>query len=120
MKKNSALKNSLNGINVAIEKEHNLLYIMIYIIVVLALSFIFPVNLYEVLILVVTFGITLSLELVNTAIESVTDLACKKENELAKIAKDSAGASLFIMIMICIVSNVIIFLPKILESFGLI
>lgn len=111
----NSLKNSLNGINYAIEKEHNLIYIMSFVVIVLGLAVILKVNTYEILALVITSGITFSLELINTAIEAVTDLANAKENDLAKISKDSAGASLFIMTIVTIFTVLIIFIPKIIE-----
>ena len=111
----NSLKNSLNGINYAIEKEHNLIYIMSFVVIVLGLAVILKVNTYEILALVITSGITFSLELINTAIEAVTDLANAKENDLAKISKDSAGASLFIMTIVTIFTVSIIFIPKIIE-----
>ena len=109
------LWNCLNGINYAIEKEQNLIYIMAFVVVVLGLAVVLKVNTYEILALVITSGITFSLELVNTAIEAVTDLAYSRENELAKISKDSAGASVFIMTVITIITVLIIFIPKIIE-----
>lgn len=109
------LGNCLNGINYAIEKEQNLIYIMAFVVIVLGLAVVLKVNTYEILALVITSGITFSLELVNTAIEAVTDLAYSRENDLAKISKDSAGASLFIMTMVTIITVLIIFIPKIIE-----
>ena len=109
------LSNCLNGINYAIEKEHNLIYIMTFVVIVLGLAVILKVNTYEILALVITSGITFSLELVNTAIEAVTDLAYSRENDLAKISKDSASASVFIMTIITIITVLIIFIPKIIE-----
>ena len=113
-----ALKPVMDGLNYAIEKEHNLIYIMLFIIVELGLSIFFKIELYEILIIVVTTGITFSLELINTSIEALTDLVTTKNNNLAKIAKDSSAASLFIMIMITIISTLIIFVPKIIEYVG--
>lgn len=109
------LGNSLNGINYAIEKEHNLIYIMTFVVIVLGLAVILKVNTYEILALVITSGLTFCLELINTAIEAVTDLAYSRENDLAKISKDSAGASVFIMTVITIITVLIIFIPKIIE-----
>lgn len=112
---NDRLGNCLNGINYAIEKEQNLIYIMAFVVIVLGLAVVLKVNTYEILALVITSGITFSLELINTAIEAVTDLAYSRENDLARISKDSASASLFIMTMVTIITVLIIFIPKIIE-----
>ena len=116
--KGFSFKPTIDGLNYAIEKEHNLIYIMLFITIILGLSIFFKVELYEILILVVTSGITFSLELINTSIESLTDLVTTKNNNLAKIAKDSSAASLFIMVMITIISTLIIFVPKIINYIG--
>lgn len=115
-----AVHNALNGITYAIEKEHNLLYIMGFILLVLILSIFLPVNMYEVLTIIIVAGITFCIEMMNTSIEAVTDLVTTKENELAKIAKDSASSAVFIMTIVSVVTFLVIFVPKILESVGLI
>ena len=57
------------------------------------------------------FGMVISLELVNTAVEAVVDLVTEERKPLAKIAKDTAaGAVLFTAIMAVII-GCIIFIP---------
>ena len=57
------------------------------------------------------FGMMISLELVNTAVEAVVDLVTEERKPLAKIAKDTAaGAVLFTAIMAVIIGG-IIFIP---------
>ena len=50
----------------------------------------------------------------NTAIETTIDLMCKEFNIKAKIAKDTASASVFVLAIIAVVGGIYIFLPKIL------
>ena len=60
----------------------------------------------------ILFGLIISLELVNTAIEAVVDLVTEEKKPLAKKAKDAAaGAVLFSAIMAAII-GLWIFLPK--------
>ena len=42
------------------------------------------------------FGLILSLELVNTALEAVVDLVTKEKKPLAKIAKDTAAGAVLV------------------------
>lgn len=65
----------------------------------------------------ILFGLVISLELVNTAVEAVVDLVTEERKPLAKKAKDAAaGAVLFSAIMAAIIGCVI-FLPKIFALF---
>lgn len=113
--KGNIWKNSLNGIKYAIENEYNLIYIMCFIVIVLSLVIFFAVSISELLAIIITSGITMAIELINTSIEAATDLITNKENELARISKDSASASLFIMTFITIITILVIFIPKIIK-----
>ena len=53
----------------------------------------------------------------NTAIEATIDLVCKTFNINAKIAKDTAAASVFILSIVAIIGGIYIFLPKIIALF---
>ena len=67
----------------------------------------------EVSIISVTSGLVLTLELVNTAIESIVDLTVKQSyHELAKVAKDcAAGAVLVSALVALLVASTLIFPP---------
>lgn len=71
----------------------------------------------EWLICLILFGLVISLELVNTAIEACVDLVTEEKKPLAKKAKDAAaGAVLFSAIMAAII-GLAIFLPKLAAVF---
>lgn len=59
------------------------------------------------------FGV-LSLELVNSAIERVVDLATKELHPLAKLAKDFAAGAVLIYAILSVIVGLIIFLPKLI------
>ena len=65
-------------------------------------------------------GLILGLELVNTAVEAVLDLASEDYHPLAKKAKDTAAGAVLIAAIAAAVIGVIIFGPKLLAVFGLI
>ena len=58
------------------------------------------------------FGLIMSLELVNTAVESVVDLVTEERRPLAKLAKDAAAGAVLIASIMAAVAGLIIFLPK--------
>lgn len=68
----------------------------------------------EVAILALTVGAVMTLELVNTALESVVDLAVGHNyHELAKIAKDCAAGAVLISAMVSVVVAASLLLPPI-------
>ena len=65
--------------------------------VAIVLSFVFHLTPVEVAVMGLTIGAVLTMELINTALESVVDLTVKQTyHELAKIAKDCAAAAVLI------------------------
>lgn len=68
----------------------------------------------------ILFGLILGLELVNTAVEAVVDLASEDYHPLAKKAKDTAAGAVLIAAIAAAVIGVIIFGPKLLAVLGLI
>jgi diacylglycerol kinase (ATP) len=67
----------------------------------------------EMAVIGLTIGAVLTLELLNTAIESVVDLTVKQTyHELAKIAKDCAAAAVLISSLVAISVAATLLLPK--------
>lgn len=63
----------------------------------------------------ILFGMVMSLECVNTAVEAVVDLATQERHPLAKKAKDAAAGAVLIAAIFAAVIGLWIFLPKLLE-----
>lgn len=104
---------ALDGIKYAIKYEHNFIIIIMAIIVTTILGFIFKINGYEWLFIIMCFALVFGCELLNSAIEAAVDLVTIEENKLAKISKDcGSGATLTFAIMSLMVA-LIIFIPKI-------
>ena len=61
------------------------------------------------------FGLILSLELVNTALEAVVDLVTEERRPLAKLAKDTAAGAVLIAAIMAAGVGLLIFVPKVLE-----
>lgn len=62
----------------------------------------------------ILFGLILSLELVNTAIEAVVDLVTEERKPLAKLAKDTAAGAVLVAAIMAAGVGILIFVPKIL------
>ena len=61
----------------------------------------------------------LSLELINTAIEAVCDLAAPHAHPLAKTAKDTAAAAVLLAAIVSILVGLLLFLPAITDKLRL-
>ena len=66
----------------------------------------------EISIIAITSGLVLTLELVNTAIESIVDLTVKQSyHELAKIAKDCAAGAVMVSALVALLVAATLLLP---------
>lgn len=106
---------AFRGIGEVLPKERNLKIHLTIMALVIISGIVFKISITEWLICTILFGMVISLELVNTAIEKTVDICMPEINEQARIAKDvSAGAVLIGAITSALV-GIIIFLPKGIE-----
>ncbi len=106
---------AFEGIWTGIKKERNMKIHCLAVILVTAAGIFFGITATEWCICFLLFGMVVSLELVNTAVEAVVDLVTEEKKPLAKIAKDTAaGAVLFTAIMAVFI-GCIIFIPYAFE-----
>ena len=63
-------------------------------------------------ILIILFGLVITSELINTAIETLTNLVSPEYHPLAKLAKDTAAGAVLVMSIAAAVIGIIIFAPK--------
>lgn len=106
-----SFKYALEGIWVALKDEPNLLIHLVITLLVILLGFYFNISLFEWLILVLTFGLVISLELTNTAIEEAVDSFTESEHPSAKKAKDVAAGAVLIASITAVIIGLLIFLP---------
>ena len=121
-KKKKGIKKFLNsftypikGLKYAYRNEQNLVFDIGMALLVVIAGFLFKVSVTEWALLALTIGMVLSLELVNTAIEAVVDLVTEEYHPLAKVAKDTSAAAVFVCAIAAVVVGLIIFLPKVID-----
>ena len=107
----------IKGLRYAYRNEQNLALDVGVALLVTIAGFIFKLNLVEWAILALTIGLVISCELINTAIEAVVDLVTEDYHPLAKVAKDTAAAAVFVFAIIAVIVGLIIFLPKVIALF---
>ena len=111
------IKYSLNGIKAYMDEGKSFFIYTFCAIVEIILGFVFHINGLEWILIICMLGIILSVELLNTAIESVCDLVTKEYSPFVKIAKDCGSGATFIIFVVMLILNIIIFSPKIVALF---
>ena len=110
----NSFKYALEGIFTALKAEKNMKIHFLIIILVIVLGIILKISKAEWIICIILFGLVISMELINTAIENTVDLITKEKNEQAKIAKDVAAGAVLVSAITSAIIGLIIFVPKIL------
>ena len=101
------------GIITSFKTERNMkIHVFVMILVIIA-GIVFKVRLLDWIILVIMFGLVISAELFNTAIETIVDMITMEKNEKAKIAKDVAAGAVLVLAFASVIVGLIIFIPKI-------
>ena len=100
------------GIKVVFGSEANMkIHIGIAILVVIC-GFIFSISITEWIECLLCIGLVFGMEMMNTAIENVVDLASPKLHPLAGKAKDIAAGAVLICAIISVIIGLLIFVPK--------
>lgn len=105
----------IKGLKYAYRNEQNLAVDVGIALIVIIVSFLLKVSLIEAAILALTIGLVIALELVNTSIEATVDLVTEDYHPLAKVAKDTSAAAVFVFAIASVVVGLVIFLPKIIN-----
>ena len=69
------------------------------------------------MIVLLTIGLVISLELMNTSIENAIDMAMPEIHPLAKASKDISAAAVLFSSVIAFIVGIMIYLPKIIDLF---
>ena len=112
----SMLKSILRGFGYAakgilrtVRQERNFRIHLVAVVRVSCFSALYGVTAEQWIILVILFGLVLSLELLNTAVEKTVDLMTSDRHPLAEIAKDAAAGSVLISAVASVVVAVLMF-----------
>jgi diacylglycerol kinase len=105
------------GIRYTLRTQPNVWIELAAVAVVIAAGIWLRISGVEWALLILTFGVILALEAVNTAIETVVDLASPHYHPLAKIAKDTAAGALLIAVFSSVGVAAFIFGPRLYQLF---
>ena len=110
-----SLSLAFHGLKNAWKKEQNFRIEIIALIFISALGFYLRINLLEWIWILISAFLVISAELLNTAIERLTDLVVeRRKTSLAKQAKDIAAAAVLTLSFQALIAGSVVFVPKIL------
>ena len=105
---------AFNGISYTFKNSRNFKIQVIFSFLSLILGSLFQLDKIDYLILLLTIFSVLSLEILNTSLESLVDLVVKKKfSHLAKIAKDCSAGAVLLASINSVIIGLCLFIPKI-------
>jgi diacylglycerol kinase len=108
---------AFNGLKILFREEHNARVHLVAAIMAIAAGFFFRINANEWLAIVLSIGLVISAEAMNSAIENIADFISPERNDAIKRIKDLAAAAVLICALTAVVVGLMVFLPKVLHLF---
>ena len=106
---------ALSGIVHAFKGNRNIRIHTIIAILVLLASFLLGLTKLEKIIILLAIVLVIASEMINTAIEEMTDLITDEHKQEAKAAKDVAAGMVLVTAIGTIIVGIVIFVPYIIE-----
>ena len=106
---------AFNGIIEALKEERNLCIHFTAMSLVIIVGLDFDITKSEWMTCVILFGLVISLELVNTAVEATIDLCCPDIHPKAKFAKYTAAGAVLVAAIAAMIEGLVIFLPYVIS-----
>ena len=110
----NSFKYAISGIKLAFIEERNMKIHFLAMALVIILGIILKISKLEWIICIILFSLVISTELINTALETLTNVVMPEKNEKAKITKDVAAGAVLVMAIVSAIIGMMIFIPKIL------
>lgn len=99
-------------------QHQNIRFHMMMAVVAVIISYLLKISYIEYLFVFITIFFVIICEMMNTAIEEMTNLITTDHRKEAKIAKDVAAAAVFLSAAFSVIVGLIIFLPKVIQLLG--
>ena len=108
----NSLHNAWTGIIETIKTERNFKIHLFVASTVLFLSLYLKLNSIEFTVILITIGLVLSLEMLNTSIETLADQVDANYNESIKKVKDASAGAVLVFSISAVIAGLLIFIPK--------
>ncbi len=109
----ASFKFAVAGLVYALKTQRNLRLHMLATLVVFGLSYYLQLTVTELLFVVFATALVIMMEMVNTAVEAVVDLASEELHPLARIAKDVAAGAVLVSAINALVVALLVLWPRV-------
>lgn len=113
----NSIKYSMAGLRYAYKNEQSMTIHVSVTALTIILGLVFEITAIEWIICIFLLGLIMATELINTALEAVVDLCTQDYHPLAKVAKDTASAAVFVFSCFSFIIGLIIFVPYVIDLF---
>ncbi|MEK7213476.1 MAG: diacylglycerol kinase [Patescibacteria group bacterium] len=103
------------GLSHAFKHEQNFRLQIVASLVVLAATFVFPLKIWEIILIILLCVMVLTMELLNTALENFADLLKPRLHHYVYIIKDVMAAAVLLTSLGALIIGLIIFLPHLIN-----
>lgn len=111
----STFRYAIEGIGYGLKTQRNLRVHVICAVLAAGAAAFFHLTPTKWAVLLLTIALVIALELINTAIESVVDLASPDIHPLAKAAKDTAAGAVLVSAIFAVIIGIVLFYAPVLE-----
>lgn len=108
---------ALSGLKYAFKNEQNFRVQTIVALLILAVTLIFPLRQWEIILIIIMILVVLVTELLNTALERFTDLLKPRLYHYVKAVKDIMAGAVLLTSLGAVVIGMLIFFPYFVELF---
>jgi undecaprenol kinase/diacylglycerol kinase (ATP) len=115
-KRIKSFRYAFEGLGTLLREEPNARIHLVAALVVTFAGIWFRVSSAEWLVLMLTFGMVIALEILNSVVERIADFVSPERHPAIKKIKDLAAAGVLVTAITAVMVGVIIFLPKILAA----
>jgi len=112
-KRLNSFKYALKGIAFMVRTQHNAWIHSTAALLVIFSSFYFQISRIEWLFVILSIGLVFMAELINTSIETLTNIVSPQKQEMAGRVKDLAAGAVLVAAFTALIIGIIIFIPKI-------
>ena len=113
----NSFKYAFKGIGSSLKSERNMKIHFTMMVLVIIAGIFLNISIWEWITCLILFGLVISLEMVNTAIEIVVDMVSPEYNLKAGHVKDIAAGAVLVNAIVAFIVGLLIFLPKIIRLF---
>lgn len=113
----NSFKYAFKGIGSSLKSERNMKIHFAMMVLVIIAGIFLNISIWEWITCFILFGLVISLEMVNTAIEIVVDMVSPEYNLKAGHVKDIAAGAVLVNAIVAFIVGLLIFLPKIIRLF---